>query len=73
MKVISKIHYKRTVYRVDEFDGKHKDICICHHGCEYFEPNSPADNCSIAQMSFELSKMAGIVLVHSCKYYEKGE
>ena len=71
MKVISKVHYKRKVYRVDSFDGKHKDICICHYECKHFKPNSTGDNCAIAQMSFELSKMTGIVLVYSCKYYEK--
>ena len=54
---------------MEEFDGKHRDICPCHHDCKLFHPDTD-DNCPIAAMAYNLSKMTGIVLVHSCKHYK---
>lgn len=70
MKVINKTHYGMTVSLVDVFEGKHKDICVCHHDCQLFKPGKE-DNCSIAEIAYQLSKMTGIVLVHSCEIYKK--
>ena len=74
MSVISKIHrtgnHKAKVFRVEKYDGEHKDINICQQGCIHFKPDELGNNCSIAQTTFELSKIVGIILVHSCRSYE---
>lgn len=77
MKVISKIQRnlgsRAKVFRVEKFDGKHKDICICYQNCKHFKPRNEEENCAIAQIAFGASKVVGIVLVHSCNSYESND
>jgi len=58
-------HYGKQVTSVKEFVGRNKDICICRQGCKFFKPGQE-DNCEISAMSYQLSKIAGIVLIMTC-------
>jgi len=71
--VMRKTGIRNPVTCVKEFHKKHKDICICHQGCTHFKPELPEEHCGAAQASFGLSKMVGIVLVHSCQAFDKGK
>jgi len=55
---------------VKQYRDQNKNICICHQGCTLFKPGQ-ADNCEIAQASFELSQKVGVVLVHSCDRFRR--
>lgn len=59
---------------VKEYHDKHKEICVCHRGCQRFKPWNTDEHCEIAAMTYQMSKLVGIVLVMECKLYiGKGE
>lgn len=63
-------HFGKDVTTVKEFVGKNQDICICRQGCKFFQPGED-DNCEITAMAYQLSKIAGIVLVMTCVKFEQ--
>ena len=65
-------HHDKNVFVVHEFLGDHKKICICHQGCVKFKPGTD-ENCPTAEMSYQLSKITGLVLVMECKDYHESE
>ena len=68
MSITEYSHHNMNVSVVEEFKGKHKDICICHQGCLFFAPKEEL-SCNFAKRAFGASKEIGIVLVMECKHY----
>ena len=65
-------HFGKDVTTVTEFVGRNQEICICRQGCKFFKPGED-DNCEITAMSYQLSKIAGIVLVMTCVKFVQEE
>lgn len=52
--------------------GKHKEHCLCWQGCANFKPNTPAENCAIAQALYRFDVQWSIVTpVWECPKYEE--
>jgi len=62
--------FKKKLWAVIKYQAKHIEICICRGNCKHFKPNQE-DNCPHAEIAFNLSRIIGIALIHSCKYYER--
>ena len=44
-------HHNADVAVVSEYKGRHRDICLCFHGCKFFKPGSE-DHCEIASENY---------------------
>lgn len=53
-------HHGRDVAVISDCKGKHRDMCLCFRGCDFFKPDQPG-NCEIAQANYELCKAHGLV------------
>jgi len=61
-------HYGVEVSVVSALRGRHRSICLCYN-CMFFKPASN-ENCSIAQMNFEMDvKYHLITPVIECPVY----
>lgn len=53
-------HHGQSVSVIAAFKGKHREMCLCFRGCDFFKPGEP-DNCQIAQANYEVCKTHGLV------------
>jgi len=45
------MHHGVDVAVISALKGKHREHCLCYHGCQHFKPGQ-IDNCLIAQETF---------------------
>ncbi len=54
------VHHGRDVAVIRDFKGRHREMCLCFRGCDFFKPDHP-DNCGIAKANYELCQRHGLV------------
>lgn len=53
-------HHGKSVAVISAYKGKHREMCLCFRGCDYFKPDT-LNNCPIAQANYEVCKEHGLV------------
>lgn len=70
MPIVKYEHHGKVVSVRSDLKGRHADFCLCY-ACRKFVPNSPSDNCPIAQATFANCVKFGIVTpMWECPEYE---
>lgn len=64
------MHHDRMVATFTETKGHHRELCLCHNGCKFFKPDTPSQNCRMAELNYALDKAFGMTTpVLECPTY----
>lgn len=53
-------HHGREVAVMSHVKGRHREMCLCMNGCDFFKPGE-SENCPIAQANYDLCRLHGLV------------
>lgn len=64
------IHHGDEVVVMEHDKGLHHEHCLCWNECKFFKPDSPLENCNIAEEVYMICIKHNLTLpVWECPYY----